>query len=300
MSNNEEYTLEAMLQLLIVHFKYLGYKTKEYSEEFLPARVPLYCRMDGKFNWSKVPGKDDIKLKQFLTELPNSSWIENAAISKSDDGNIITVSTNQNQITISLKDENLFINIDGERKYKLMVEEERDELHFYDEIVIEITTDGVISKHDFFPHLLIGKKELLEASPVRFYKYYFPNAKIYYAYPDYVVESDEFHEFIDVCKERGIGLLKTSNKVIEEVCESISLFDDICNELYENHKTRKSIKTVIGKHFEEYLDQLVFYPEPEYKRRAIVRRNIEDLRISLLLLKKLHEPKNLIYSKHLK
>lgn len=300
MSNSEEYTLDVMLLWLIKHFNNLGYKTKEYSEEFLPARVPLYCIMDGKFNWNKIPGEDDEKLKQFLTKLPDSIWIEHAVIGKSDDGNVITVSSDQNQITISLKDENLIINIDRGKKYKFIVEKERDELRFYDEIVIEITTDRAISKHDFFPNLLIGKKEISEASPVRFYKCYFPNAKIYYAYPDYVEENDEFHEFKNVCKERGIGLLKTSNTVIEEVCESISLFDDICNELYKNNKTRKNIETIIGKHFEEYLDQLVFYPEPEYKRRAIVRRNIEDLRISLLLIKKIHEPKNLIYRKHLK
>ena len=300
MSNNEEYTLDVMLQLLIKHFKYLGYKTKDYHDDFLPARVPLYCIMDGIFSWSKVPGEDDTKLKQFLTKFPDSSWIENAVVSKSDDGNIIIVSCDQNQLTISLKDKKLFIKIDSEKTYKFMVEEEGDELHIYDEIVIEITTDRVISKDDFFPYLPIKKIKIPDASPVRFYKYYFPKAKVYYAYPDYVEENDGFNEFKEVCQARGIGLLETSKTKIEEIYKPSSLFDDICNQLNKNKKTRKNIETIIGEHLENYLHQLVYYPEPHYKRRAIVRRKEEDIRISLMLLKKLQEPKYLKYSEELK
>jgi len=303
MSNNEEYTLDEMLQSLIKHFNSLGFKTEHYWKELLPARVPLHCIMDGKFNWSKIPGEDNTKLKQFLNKFPDSTWIENAVVNKSDDGNIIIVSSDQNQLTISLKDEKLFIKINSEKTHNFMVEEGRDGLYIYDEKVIEITTDRVISKNDFFPYLpikTIRKKKILDASPVRFYKYYFPNARIYYAYPDYVEENDEFDKFKDVCIERGIGLLKASRTKIEEVCNSISLFDEICNQLYKNKKTRKGIGTVIGKHFDAYLDQLVFYPEPEYKRQAIIRRKEEDLRISLLLLKKLREPKHIKYREDLK
>ncbi|MBU1013300.1 MAG: hypothetical protein KKG99_09850 [Bacteroidetes bacterium] len=300
MNRIEKYTTEVMLNWLTEHFKYRGYDTEHYSERFLPARVPLYCRMEGNLEWSKIPGIGNAKLKEFLSKIPDSNWIENATINKSDDGNSINVTYEQNSIIVSLKDKRLFIKKNQLNLYEFVVEEEGDEIDFYDEIVVEITTDKYILKDDFFPLLAIGRKKIPEASPVRFYKHYFPKARIYYSFPQYVEENDGFKEFKEVCLERGIGLLKTSETKIEEVCKSVSLFDEICSNLYEKKNSRKSIETIIGNYFEDNLDQLVFYPEPDYKRRAIVRRLTEDNRISLLLLKKLQNPKNIQYKDKLK
>lgn len=169
-----------------------------------------------------------------------------------------------------------------------------------EEIVVEITTDMMISKDDFFRDLTLGEVMISHASPVRFYQYYFPKAKIYYAYPDYAKETDGFNDFKEICIEHGIGLLKTSKTKIEEIVKPHSLFDQICTQLVKNKKTRKGIENIIGEHFESYLHQLVYYPEPEYKRRAITRREDEDFRISLMLLKKLQDPQNIRYGNELK
>ncbi len=210
MSNIKEYTLDVMLEWLKEHYRYRGYETKDYSPEFSPARVPLYCIIETEFNWSNVPGKDEMILRQFLAKLPNTSWINNAVFSKSDDDTRIIVSSGEHQLTISRKDERLIIKTDSEEPYILMVEEKRNGLYFFDEIVIEITTESVISKDNFFPDLPVETENdtliIPGASPVRFYKYYFPNARIYYAYPGYVEENDGFKKFKAVCKKRDIGL----------------------------------------------------------------------------------------------
>ncbi len=168
------------------------------------------------------------------------------------------------------------------------------------EIVIDITTDRIISKDIFFPDLTVHGVKIPEASSVRFYQHYFPKAKIYYAYPDYVQQGNEFNEFKNTCRKRAIGLLKTSSAGIEEVLGSRSLFDKICAQLLKNKKTRENIEKVVGEHFENYLHQLVHYPVPDYKRRVIIRKGEEDIRISFMLLKKLQELRNIKYRKKLK
>ncbi len=120
-----------------------------------------------------------------------------------------------------------------------------------DEIVIEITNDERISKDDFFPLLIIKENYILDASPVRFYQYYFPNAKIYYAYPDYATKGDGLNDFKNVCKQRGIGLLKVSSENIEEEIIPISLLDKVCI-LIEN-KGEKHIKDIMKDHFHDFL-----------------------------------------------
>ena len=209
-----------MVRWIEEHYENLGYKIYRYSDNFLPARVPLYCK-----------------------------------------------------------------------------KKEGDEIY---EIAIDITTDRIISKDAFFPDLTVHGVKIPEASSVRFYQHYFPKAKIYYAYPDYVQEDNEFNEFKDTCEKRAIGLLKTSPTGIEEVLGSHSLFDEICAQLLKNKKTRENIEKVVGEHFENYLHQLVHYPDPDYKRRVIIRKKEEDIRISFMLLKKLQELRNIKYSEKLK
>lgn len=43
---NKQYTRKEMLQWLEVHFKKMGYEVIPYSDEFLPVRVPLYCKKE--------------------------------------------------------------------------------------------------------------------------------------------------------------------------------------------------------------------------------------------------------------
>lgn len=213
---DREYTRDEMLEWLKQHFRdRKKYEVKRYSDEFLPARVPLYC----------------VKQEQEI---------------------------------------------------------------IIDEIVIEITTDKIISKDVFFPLFSIageGIKNEEEASPVRFYQYYFPKAKVFFAYPDYVRENnDEFNEFKKVCVKRGIGLLKTSKTNIEEKVESRSLLDQICTQLVIRDD---KIKGKLEYQLRNCLHYFVYYPKSVFKRRAITGKAEEKM--SYALVDKLLELKNIIY-----
>lgn len=169
----------------------------------------------------------------------------------------------------------------------------KDEEGGIDEVVIDIITDEIIKKRDFFPSLLIGRVKILEASPTRFYQYYFPKAKIFFAFPDYSHENDEFHDFKKVCEQEGIGLLKTSEKKIDEVIKPQPLFDEILTKLDNNKMNHDKIENIIGDCLENYLHYLVYYPAPTYKRRAITGRTEGD--ISFILIDKLRELRNITY-----
>ena len=220
---NEEYTPDEMLQWLEQEFKEeRGYEVKTYSDDYLPARVPLYCKKE----------------------------------------------------------------VEGE---------------ITDEVVIEVTTNKTISKEVFFPSLDVNKRgkkvTLSEVSPVRFYQYYFPKAKIFYAYPDYVEENDKFNDFKDVCVKRGIGLLKVSKRRIEEMVRSRSLFDEICEQLIDDKKKHEDILGTIGDYLENYLDYFVYYPDPVYRRSAIIEK--KPGKISRVLIDKLQDLKNIQYASKL-
>jgi hypothetical protein len=211
---NREHTLDKMLQVLKKHFEKCGYEVARYSNDFLPVRVPLYCKKD-----------------------------ENGKL---------------------------------------------------DELVVDFTTSSTISKDAFFPTMTIGGVRIFEASPLGFYQYYFIQAKTYLAYPDYVVETDEFNEFKKVCVKRGIGLLKTSKTKITEVVQSRPLFDEICNQLSMKND---DIKSKLEYYLRNCLHYFVYYPEPIYKIRAITGRVKGD--ISFVLIDKLSELENIAYNEEL-
>jgi len=242
MTKNKEYTREEMFQWLEKYYKGDKWEVKPYSPEFSPARVPLYCIKEGKFAWSKVPGEHNDQFKLLLMKYLDPEFVINAVIRKIKGDKAIIVSGDKKLVTVSVneKEAKLCIEINGDRTFNPMVEQKKDQLYIYDEVVVELTTARKISKDEFFPKLPISREKrvvnILEASPVRFYQYYFPKAKLYYAYPDYVEENDEFNNFKKICINRGIGLLKTSKKGIEIVIESHSLFDEICGKLTDRIK----------------------------------------------------------------
>ncbi|MBE3086637.1 MAG: hypothetical protein IMZ64_10530, partial [Bacteroidetes bacterium] len=177
------------------------------------------------------------------------------------------------------------------------------------EIVVEPTTDESLSIPGFFPTLTIPSPEaptshpvrIPGASPVRFYQYYFPNAQIFLAYPDYVKENEMFLEFKKYCVDKGIGLLKTSKSKIEEIVSARLLFDEICNRLVKASGNIKNIKQHMEHFIQDYLHYLVYYPQPVYTRRAITGRE-EDIKgtISFSLIDKQKGLKKIIYNKTLK
>jgi len=177
----------------------------------------------------------------------------------------------------------------------LYCKKEDDDGHIYDEIVIDVTTDSSIKKEDFFPSLPIKSVIIPDASPVRFYKYYVPKAKVYYAIPDYYENNSDFINFKNCCANHGIGLLIASENEVKEEIEPKSLLNDICTDIISNGVSNPLIENIISKHLENYIHQLVYYPEPNYKRRAITRRHKDDIRINMMLLKKLQYISNIKY-----
>ena len=86
------------------------------------------------FNWSRVPGNDSEKLIQFLVDVLDLKWAENATITKSvdemsinitDDGNTATITIDANKKTATVK-------VGGEIIYVLEVRIEDDTLNIYD------------------------------------------------------------------------------------------------------------------------------------------------------------------------
>lgn len=164
-----------------------------------------------------------------------------------------------------------------------------------EEKIIEFTIDREITKNKFFPTEQIEGVEIVESAPVKFYQYYFPTAKVYFAFPYYVEENDGFKEFTKTCDKNGIGLIKI-NKGFEVavISDSEPLFNEICTELELNDKKKKD---KLEYHLRNCLHFFIYYPKPIFKRRAITGKARE--RMSFILIDKLVELKNIRYKDEL-
>jgi len=193
-----------------------------------------------------------------------------------------------------------------------------------EEIVVDVITSATIKSADFFYTLHIGRtlatrpKELPDASSAIFFQYYFPRARIYWAYPDYLNLDDEFLRFRELCKAYKIGLLKVGEKNVEEdtLTFSVPLIDalfekfqlaitSIQESISKSSKGNKLLKDVknrlyreLDRHIERTNDYLIYYPDPEYRRREIVG-GTEGRYISRTLIDKLAEIENLSYKRKL-
>jgi uncharacterized repeat protein (TIGR01451 family) len=86
------------------------------------------------FNWSRVPGNDSEKLIQFLVDVLDIKWAENATITKSVDEMSINITDDGNTVTITI-DENkkiATVKVGDEIIYVLEVRIEDDTLNIYD------------------------------------------------------------------------------------------------------------------------------------------------------------------------
>lgn len=303
---SREYKLEEMLECLEGYFENKGYKVTQYSDDFESVRVPLYCRREEEITWSKVPGDDDKRLQDYLIKYTDCDWINTATFRKTNDKEI-TIDGNKKsaKIIITEEDKVTFITDNGRYNLTKRRDREKDELYisYIDEIVIEITTDTLITKKKFFPLLTDGEPPneitIIEASPVRFLQYCFPTARVYYAIPDYVNKDDEFNEFKKVCNKRHIGLLETPQKEIgrdrkiREIIKPISLSDQICELVIEHKLSEEGIRGEIEKHLEDSLHYLVSYAVPTYRRRAIIRK--KPGKISGFLIDRLQDLEHIRY-----
>lgn len=181
-----EYVRSEITACLEKHFKARGYDVQAYSDEYLPVRVPLYCRKDN----NGIP----------------------------------------------------------------------------DDIVIDLTTSKLLLKGDWFHHEGVGPNDM---SSLEFYQHYFIQSRIYLAYADYVQGDAQFQRFETVCKSKGIGLLKISlspKRTVQETLPAYPLFHNICDDLEINND---DIRDKLEYHLRNCLHYFVYYPKPEFKKRAI-------------------------------
>ena len=178
-----------------------------------------------------------------------------------------------------------------------------------EEIVIEYTTSELIEKAIFFPDFQEQQEQgrsikIIEGSPLRFFQHYFPKAKVYLAYP----KDSNIKGIESICKRRGIGALKVSENEAVETISALPLNDVIIREVMKSlkdniaHKNEfpKSLTNSIDRITHDFLRYLVYYPKPIYTRRTLIRRKEELGDISIRLIEKMHDLKNLKYSDQLK
>jgi len=188
------------------------------------------------------------------------------------------------------------------------------------EVIVDVINSHTIKRTDFFYNLSIprtlvkGGIELNDASSSTFFQYYFPKAKVYWAYPDYLSEDVEFSKFKDFCQDYKVGLFKVGKTTVEEIISPIPLIDISFEEFreatlpiqeyLEKHNEnlgkkliqdmQNSLYKTLDLHIEETNKYLIYYPEPVYKRREIIGRT-EGRNISLTLIDRIAEIQHLEY-----
>ena len=86
------------------------------------------------FDWSKIPGNDDVRLRKFLKKEFGACWIENAEITKIDSGEAILLSFGQNSIEIRISKERdgVIVKTSDGKNCELEAREEEGELNIYE------------------------------------------------------------------------------------------------------------------------------------------------------------------------
>ncbi len=158
-----------------------------------------------------------------------------------------------------------------------------------DEIVIDLTTDAIITEKIFLQEQEISGIKIDDAAPVNFYQYYFIQAKVYFVFPDYAKDKTKgFKKFKSRCGYKGIGLLKIGSETkIEEILKPRPMLDTICAELGLKKSDEKIDK--LEYHLRNCLHYFVYYPgsifttkgiayiHPEKPRRNYIGYQITDL-----------------------
>ncbi|MCX6681157.1 MAG: hypothetical protein NTX42_12450 [Methanothrix sp.] len=97
------------------------------------------------FSWDKIPGKDEGRLKEFLTKKFGIDWVKNAKIERIENSKAIKVSTENNFLSLRLNDKKteVFLEIDNGRTNKFIAKMVNDDLNIY-ELNSTISVIGMI------------------------------------------------------------------------------------------------------------------------------------------------------------
>jgi hypothetical protein len=87
------------------------------------------------FSWTKIPGTDDKRLKEFLSKSYNIDWVCNAEIIKSEDDKIINISNEDTTLSLTLTNEEseVILKVNNNRADDFLVKKENSELNVYEE-----------------------------------------------------------------------------------------------------------------------------------------------------------------------
>lgn len=179
-----------------------------------------------------------------------------------------------------------------------------------DEIMVEVTTAQSISTSDFFRTLtiesdtVVGEPVVIDnASSLTFFRHYLPNAKVFLAYPDYILRDKQFDELKKMCHEKSIGLIcitrtAKGNTATEDVDVRPKDLATQLTEILSGSTDHQEIERDVASHLQDDLNYLVFYPDPQYRRQEIIER--PEGFISLNLIDKLSELKHIKQKNELK
>jgi len=143
-----------------------------------------------------------------------------------------------------------------------------------EELVIDVITDAAVSEDAFFPEIEEDGVTIVDACAPRFFQYYLPYAKVYWAYGYYVnKDTDDYENFKKACMRTGIGLLEVSDKDVIIVEEARPLMQSFSEDVEE------STTWQLG---HEYIHRFVYYANPLFRRREITGRQAQDLSIRLV------------------
>ena len=92
------------------------------------------------FSWDKIPGSDNEKLIGFLKQNYDIDWVETAEIEKTADDNNVSITKDENSLSLKLNDEKtkVTLEIDDGRTDEFVVRKEKDKLNIFSNIIIEV------------------------------------------------------------------------------------------------------------------------------------------------------------------
>ncbi len=177
-----------------------------------------------------------------------------------------------------------------------------------EEIVIDIITESTVSKKLYLPTIPIQSTTIESACAPRFFQYYLPKVKIFWAYGYYVIKNNKYKRFKTACAKNGIGLLEVSDSGVtvkldakplsEQASEQMrTQVENNIEECSQKEQLIKNLSDYICEEQEDYIHYLVYYGAPQFQRRAITNRGTQDL--SLLLVNRLVEINNIKYKRDL-
>jgi hypothetical protein len=99
------------------------------------------------FSWTKIPGTDDKRIREFLRKKYHIDWVSTAEISKSEDGKTIRISKEDTTLSLTLNDNDsdVILKIDNNETDKFITDERNGELNIYEKVsLLQISLQGIV------------------------------------------------------------------------------------------------------------------------------------------------------------